>query len=311
MKAVICTKYGQPEVLTIEHIEKPVPKDNELLVKIISTSVNSGDVRVRGLAVDGFMKIIMRFVIGFTRPRQPILGTVFSGVIEQVGKKVEGFRIGNEVFGITGFKFGTYAEYITVPETGNVILMPKNASFDEAAALPFGGQTAYYFLKKSGIDKRNNSKILIIGATGAVGTAAVQIAKIYNADITAVCSSNNEGLVKSLGVNKSLFYDKQDITKTNEVYDIIFDAVGKTSKKQCKHLLTKNGVYKTVGGLEYATETKEQLIFLKQHFEAGNYKAVIDRTYPMEKVVEAHTYVDTGRKKGNVVLRINTSHQPG
>ncbi|MCU0389656.1 MAG: NAD(P)-dependent alcohol dehydrogenase [Thermoflexibacter sp.] len=305
MKAVICTKYGSPEVLKIGDVEKPTPKPKEVLVKIMATAVNSGDVRVRGLIVEGFMKIVMRFVLGFTKPRKAILGTVFSGVVEQIGENVTKFKVGDEIFGATGFKFGTYAEYTALNEAGSLIVKPKNASFEEAAAIIFGGQTAIYFLEKVGIKHKTNPKILVIGATGAVGVAAIQIAKHYHADITAVCSSNGVGIVRDLGINNVILYDKEDFTKYSKKFDIIFDAVGKTNKSQCLPLLEKGGVYKTVGGLDVATETQEQLYFLKELFEQGKYSAVIDKTFPMEKVVEAHQYVDTGHKKGNVVLKIS------
>lgn len=304
MKAVICTKYGPPEVLRIDRVQKPVPKDNEMLVKIMASSVNSGDVRVRGLAVEGFLKIVMRFVLGFSKPRKPILGTVFSGIIEQVGKSVKDFKIGDEVFGITGFMFGTYAEYITVSDKSIVTKKPSNATFEEAAAIPFGGQTAIYFLEKAKIAEKTTPKILIYGATGSVGTAAIQIAKHYNAEVTAVCSENGQHLVKELGADKIILYNKEDFTKSPEKFDIVFDAVGKTSKKQCVHLTNKGGNYMTVGGLDVAAERKEQLELLRKLFEKGKYKATIDRTYSIDEIIDAHRYVDTGRKKGNVVLKI-------
>jgi len=304
MKAVYCTKYGQPEVLQIVLVDRPIPKENEVLVRIMASAVNSGDVRVRRLAVKGFMKIIMRAVLGFTKPRKPILGTVYSGVIDQIGNKVEKFNIGDKVFGLTGFQFGTYAEYIAVKENGILHYKPENATHEESAAILFGGQTAIYFLEKAGIKNSTNQKVLIIGATGSVGTSAIQIAKIYKADITAVCSTRGEELVKSLGVNRIILYDREDCTDLKGKYDIIFDAVGHTTKKQCSKLLGEGGIFKSVASLEIAAETKEQLILLKDWFEEGNYKAVIDKIYPLDSIVDAHTYVDTGRKKGNVVLKI-------
>jgi len=304
MKAVICTKYGTPDVLHIQEVNKPIPKDNEILVRIVSTAVNSGDTRVRGLAVEGFMKIIMRLVLGFSKPRKPILGTVYAGIVEDVGTKVFKFKKGDKVFGMTGFNFGTYAEYITIKEKDNISLMPVNATYDEAASLIFGGQTAIYFIEKAKLPEKKAPKILVIGATGSVGTAAIQIALYYEADVTAVCSSYGKDLVKSLGISKTVLYDKEDFSKQTIQYDFIFDAVGKTTKKQCQHLLKKEGVYKTVGGLEYAGESQQQLEFLKMLFENGKLKATIDRTYPLDKVVEAHEYVDTGRKKGNVILKV-------
>lgn len=195
MKAIKCTQYGSPEVLQIQEVSKPIPKGSQILVKIVATSVNSGDVRVRSLDVKGFLKVIMRLVLGISKPRKPILGTVFSGVVETVGDKVSKFKAGDKVFGMTGFNFGTYAEYIAVNQNSNVIEMPDTASFEEAAAIIFGGHTSIYFLDKTKIAEKPNKKILIIGATGSVGTAAIQIAKHHNADITAVCSSEGQKLV--------------------------------------------------------------------------------------------------------------------
>ena len=304
MKAVICTKYGSPEVLIIQDVVKPIPKDNEILVRIIATAVNSGDVRVRGLAVEGFMKVIMRLVLGFYKPRKPILGTVYSGMIESTGNKVSKFKTGDKVFGMTGFNFGTYAEYIAVKESSNVAFMPAKATFEEAVSLIFGGQTAIYFLEKAKIFEKEKPKVLIIGATGSVGSAATQIAQYYGADVTVVCSSEGKSLVENLGVLKIILYDKEDFSRQANKFDIIFDAVGKTTKKQCEKLLDKGGVYKTVGGLEYASESQKQLELIRELYEKDKLKAIIDKTFLFDKVVEAHRYVDTGRKKGNVILKI-------
>lgn len=304
MKAVICTKYGPPEVLQIQDVPKPIPKDNEILVKIVATAVNSGDVRVRSLDVKGFMKTVMRFVLGFSKPRKPILGTVFSGIVEQAGKNVSNFKIGDEVYGITGFEFGTYAEYIAVSEKSVVVKKPSNATFEEAAAICFGGQTAYYFLEKANISKKANLKVLVYGATGAVGTAAIQIAKYHHAEVTAVCSEQGKELVQELSADKIILYNKEDYTKTAEKYAIIFDAVGKITKKQCEHLLNHGGIFKSVEGLDMASEEIKQLEFLRELFEKGKYKATIDKTYSIDEIVAAHRYVDTGRKKGNVVIKI-------
>lgn len=305
MKAIICTQYGLPDVLKIRDIEKPKPKDNEILVRVVATAVNSGDVRVRGLVAEGFMKIIMRFVLGFSKPRKPILGTVYAGVVEDTGSSVSGLKKGDKVFGMTGFNFGTYAEYIAIKENGNVAYMPENASYEEAVSIIFGGQTATYFLEKAKLPEKKNAKVLIIGGTGSVGSAAVQIARHYGADVTVVCSSDGKSLIESLGVSKVILYDKEDFTASAHKYDFIFDAVGKTTKKQCAKLLETKGIYKTVGGMEYASESRKQLEFLKQLFEQGKLKAVIDKTYPFEKVADAHQYVDKGRKKGNIILKVN------
>lgn len=304
MKAIICTGYGPPEVLRVEEVPKPTPKKNEILVRIMASAVNSGDVRVRGLDVNGFMKLIMQLVLGISKPRKPILGTVFSGVVEEIGAQVTSFEVGDSVFGMTGFKFGAHAEYITVHQNSNVILKPHNASFEESAAIIFGGQTAIHFLNEAKLSDRPGTKILIIGATGAVGTAAIQIASYYKADITVVCSSDGQPLVHDLGVKKVILYDKQDLRNHAETYDVVFDAIGKSSKKSYKHLLSKNGIYKSVSS-GYASETIQQLQLLKELFEKGVYKATIDKTYEMDEIIEAHRYVDTGRKKGNVVLKIS------
>ena len=304
MKAVICTKYGSPEVLHIKDITKPKPKDNEILVKIYASTVNSGDVRVRSLDVKGFLRIVMRLVLGISKPRKPILGTVYSGCIEAMGSKVRGLNIGDQVFGMTGFNFGTYAEYITVNQNSNVLKTPKNATYEEAAAVIFGGQTAIYFLEKAKILNRPYQKILIIGGTGSVGTAAIQLAKYYKADITVVCSSEGQILASELGASSIILYDKEDFTKCEDRFDIVFDAVGKSNRKQCKRLLKENGIYKSVNALN-APETIQQLQLLKDLFEKGKFKAIIDRTFTLENVVEAHRYVDSGRKKGNVILKIS------
>lgn len=304
MKAVICPKYGTPEVLQIQEVSKPIPKDSQILVKIAATAVNAADVRVRSLDVKGFLKVVMRLVLGISKPRKPILGTVFSGVVETVGDKVSKFKAGDNVFGMTGLNFGTYAEYIAVNQNSNVIEMPNNATFEEAAAIIFGGQTAIYFLGKAKIAEKPNPKILIIGATGSVGTAAIQIAKYHKADITAVCSFEGQKLVIALGVTNVILYDKEDFTQQRETFDIIFDAVGKSNRKQCEKRLNGNGIYMSVNSVN-ASETIQQLQLLKELFEKGAFKAVIDKTFQMDEIIEAHRYVDTGRKKGNVVLRIS------
>lgn len=304
MKAVICTRYGLPEVLQITTLPRPIPGENEILVRVMATCVNSGDARIRSLNVKGLMSVIMRLALGISKPRKPVLGTVFSGIVHATGSRVTKFKVGDKVFGMTGFKFGTYAAYSTVHQNSNVIKMPQNATFEEAVAIIFGGQTAIYFLEKANIQEKLNPKILIAGATGSVGTAAIQIAKHYKADITAVCSSEGQKLVRELGVNKIVLYDKDEFSKLTGKFDIIFDAVGKFTKKQCKKLLNKNGIYKTVNA-GYASETVQQLQLLKELFEKGELKAVIDRTFQLEEIVAAHRYVDTGRKKGNVVLKIS------
>jgi len=304
MKAVICTKYGSPEVLKIMEVEKPTPKDDELLIKIIASAVNYGDTRVRKLEEKEPLKFFMRCVLGFKKPKNPILGVAFSGIVEEKGANVKGFYIGDEVFGLTGFKMGTYAEYTTVPEKSMVGKKPANATFEEAAAILLGGHTSIYFLKKAKIKESVNPKVLVYGATGAVGTSAIQIAKYYNAHVTAVCGETGKTLVKELGADNIIFYDKEDYTERHEKFDIIFDAVGKTSKKKCGPLLKDNSHYVSVAFPNSAKERAEQLELLRLLFETGKYKASIDKVYAMENIVEAHRYVDSGRKKGNVVITI-------
>lgn len=306
MKVAMCTGYGSPDVLTIETVDKPEPAPNELLIKIMASAVNSGDVRVRGLNVSPFLRLMMRFIFGFRKPRKGILGTVYSGIVEQKGNAVKGVNIGDAVYGLTGFGFGAHAEYLVVKENGIFSGKPINASYEEAAAIAFGGQTAIYFLEKTKLALGTHRKILIYGASGSVGASAVQIARYYKAEVTAVCSTESKALMMSLGIENVIFYDKEDFTKKEEKYDVIFDAVGKITKKGCKHLLNTEGVFLTVGGLDYAKEKKEQLEFLRDLFEEGKYKATIDRVYSLDDIAEAHRYVDTGRKKGNVVVKIGS-----
>lgn len=304
MRAVFCTQYGPPEVLKIQITGIPEPKNNEVLVKIHATAVNSGDVRIRGLAVAGFMKVVMRLVFGFRRPRNPILGFVLSGVIEKVGKDVKEWNLGDEVYAMTGMKFGAYAEYIVLKTNAVMALKPKNATFEQAAAILFGGHTAIYFLQKAKIDENPIKKVLIYGASGAVGTSAIQIAKYHKANITAVCSEKGMNLVKSLGANETIDYTKENFVTNSKKYNIIFDAVGKLKKKSCVSSLSKNGKFVTVGGLDGAKEKKEQLLFLKDLYESNQLDAAIDRIYNLDDIVEAHRYVDSGRKKGNVIIRM-------
>jgi len=305
MKAAICTKYGAPEVLKIVEVVKPTPNDGEILIKIMASAVNYGDTRVRRLDEKGILRIAMPFVLGFGKPRKPILGASFSGFIEQKGKNVTRFNIGDEVFGLTGWKMGAHAQYVTISEKGMVAKKPSNATFEEAAAIPFGAHTAIYFLEKAKIQEKPCQKVLIYGATGSVGAAAIQIAKHYNAEVTTVCSEAGQKLVKELCADHCILYDKEDFTKRNEKFDIIFDAVGKISKKQCTDLLNSNSRYVTVTGLNPAKERTAQLELLRSLFENRKYNATIDKVFLFDEIVEAHRYVDTGRKKGNVVIKIS------
>ena len=304
MKAIICTAYGAPEVLKIREVEKPVPKDNEVLIKIIATAVTSADIRIRGLKVDGILRLIMPFVLGFNKPRKPILGIVLSGKVTEIGKNVKTFKRDDEVFASTGLKFGAYAQYIALPEKSNIAHKPNNASFEEAAAILFGGMSALYFLEKAGIASERAKKILIYGATGSVGSAAIEIAKHYKASVTSVCSEQGVELAKKLGSDSVIVYTQQDFTKLDTTYDIIFDAVGKIKRKDCSKLLNQGGTYITVGGMDVAKETTAQMEFLKTLYENEELNANIDSVYTMNEIVEAHRYVDTGRKKSNVVVKI-------
>ncbi len=306
MQAIYCTKYGPPEVLQLNITDIPVPKPDEILIKVKATAVNSADVRIRSLSGNFLLRLIMSIVFGFYKPRRRTQGNVYSGIIEKTGSNIKLFNRGEEVFGMTGIKFGTYAEYLTVKESSPVSLKPLNASFEEAAALIFGGSSAFYFLMRAQIDSSANKKVLIYGATGSVGTSAIQIAKFYKAKVTAVCSNGGFELVKSLGTDEVVDYTDRNSNHSYSTYDIIFDAVGKIKKKDWSRFLSKYGIYISVSDLDYASETKEQLLFLKDLFESNHLSAVIDKTFNFNEMIEAHKYVDTGMKKGNVVVRIDS-----
>lgn len=302
MKAVICTKYGKPDVLRIQEISKPVPKDNEVLIKIHASTAASGDCRIRGLNAPFLLQIPMRLIFGLLKPRNPVLGTELSGEITDVGKEVNKFKKGDKVFAMTGMKFGAYAEYICIPENGVLALKPENITYLEASAVAFGGTAALHYLRKSNIKK--DDKVLIYGASGSVGSSSVQIAKAFGAEVTGVCSSTNLEMVKYLGANKVLDYTKENFIQKLESYDIIFDAVGKISKSDFKKFLLRHGKFLSVSkGI--AKELPDDLIILKKLIEEEKLKAVIDRCYPFEKIAEAHEYVDQGHKKGNVVITYN------
>ncbi|WP_458126171.1 NAD(P)-dependent alcohol dehydrogenase [Paenibacillus sp. Z3-2] len=302
MRAIICTKYGSPDVLQLKDVAKPSPRDHEIQIKIYATTVTSGDCRVRSFNSPFLYWIPMRLFLGIRKPRNSILGVELAGEVTAMGKEVKRFKLGDQVYALNGMRFGAHAQYICLSEAAPVALKPVNATYEEAAAIPFGGTTALHFLRKGKI--KRGYKVLVYGASGAVGTAAVQLAKYFGAEVTGVCSTTNVEFAKSLGAEHVIDYMKEDFTETSQRYDLILDAVGKVSKGQCQHLLAPNGTYVTVDGQGIAKVTAEDLILLKELIEAGEIQAVIDRRYPLEQIPEAYRYVETGRKRGNVVIAV-------
>ena len=327
MKAFIYTKYGPPDVIQLKEVAKPVPRDNEVLIKTHTTTVTSGDWRARSLAMPVGFGLIGRLVLGVLRPRQSILGSELAGEVESVGKDVSKFEVGDQVFAFSGAGMGCHAEYKCMPEDGAVILKPANLTYDEAAAISFGGTTALDFFRRAKL--QNGEKVLINGTSGGVGTAAVQLARHFGANVTGVCSTANMELVRSLGANHVIDYTKGDFTENSETYDIIVDTVGTAPFSRSKGALKERGrLLLVLGGLPDilwmpwvsmtsskkvitgpAAEHVEDLRFLAKLAEEGEFKPVIDRRYPFEQIAEAHSYVDTGRKKGNVVITLEQKNK--
>ena len=331
MKAIVWTKYGAPDVLKLREVEKPIPKVNEVLIKIHAATVTMGDCELRSLKFAGWLKLLMRLAVGIRRPRKKrsILGQELAGEIEAVGKEVTLFKKGDQVFAVAGFRFGGYAEYICLPEkwnNGQILIKPNNMSYEEAAAVPIGGLEAMHFLGEANIEK--GQTILISGASGSIGTVAIQIAKYYGAEVTAVGNPTSLEMMKSIGADKVIDYTQEDFTKNGETYDVIFDVIGKSPFSSCKGSLNEKGTYllanPKVGSLfnrekralkksnmkyvirnmDNAIKRTEQLLFLKELIEEGKLKSVIDRRYPLEQVPEAHRYVESGQKTGHVIITI-------
>ena len=318
MKAIVCTKYGSPDVFQFTEVEKPTPKDNEVLIKVFATTANAADVRMRSADFPLLFWLPMRLMMGFSGPRNNILGVELAGEIEAVGKAVTRFKPGDQIFASSGFGLGAYAEYNCLPEEAVMATKPANMTYEEAAAVPHGALCALHYLRKGNVQR--GQKVLIYGASGSIGTYAVQLAKHFGAEVTGVCSTANVEMVKSLGADKVIDYTKEDFTASDQFYDAIFDAVMKTSFAHCRGSLTRRGVYITVDWpilralwaamassrrIVYGIARRiEDLEFLKDLIEAGEVRTVIDRCYPLAETAEAHTYVEQGHKKGNVVITV-------
>jgi len=328
LKAVVWTKYGPPDVLQLKELEKPAPKEDEVLIKIIATTVTAGDCEMRGLKFPFYLNLAMRLWRGLLKPKEnSILGTEIAGEIEAVGKDVKRFKEGDQVFGSAGIDFGTNAEYICLPEEpgemeGGIAIKPANMTYEEAATVPFGGRDALHFLRKGNI--QSGQKILINGAGGSIGTFGVQLAKYFGAEVTAVDSTAKLDMLSSIGADHVVDYTQEDFTKNGEIYDVVFDVIGTLSFSHTDKSIAQNGTYLLANPLssqlvrgpwtrmtsskkvimETASGTIEDLLFLRELIEAGKLKSVIDKTYPLEQTVVAHRYVETGQKAGNVVITV-------
>jgi NADPH:quinone reductase-like Zn-dependent oxidoreductase len=323
MKAIVYSKYGSPDVVALAEVAKPTPRDREVLIRIHATTVTTGDWRARSLEMPAGFGFLGRLAFGVFGPRKPILGTELAGVVEAVGKDVTRFKTGDQVFAFTGASYGCHAEYRTMAEDGLIMLKPANLSFEEAASLSFGGTTALSFLRdKAGL--KPGESVLIVGASGGVGTAAVQIAKHLGAEVTGVCSTANLELVRAIGADKVIDYTREDFAKSGESYDIILDTTGTVPFSRCElalkqggRLLVVLGTFAQALGMErpsrvsgkkviasVAATRVDDLRFLANLARTGAFKPVIDRSYPLENAAEAHAYVDTGRKRGSVVVRV-------
>src|SRR5213593_4457581 len=322
MKAIVCTKYGPPDVLQLKEVERPTPKDNEVLIRVHAATVTAGDCELRKFKMPIWLWPLARIGFGFRGPRRKILGQELAGEIESVGTAVKLFRPGDQVFAFTGLRLGAYAEYNCIAETGLIATKPVNMTYEEAAAVPVGGLHALHLLRKANI--QSGQRVLINGAGGTVGTLAVQLAKSFEAEVSGVDSTGKLDMLRSIGADKVIDYTKEDFTKSGETYDVVFDVVGKSSFSGCIRSLKERGFYllgnpglsqqarglwtlmrsskKVMGGT--VSYRSEDLIFLKELIEAGKLRSAIDRRYPLEEIVEAHRYVDTGQKKGNVVITV-------
>ena len=328
MKAIVWTKYGPPDVLQLKEVEKPTPKDNEVLIRIVATTVTAGDCELRSLKLPIYFRLPLRIYVGFSKPKKiTIIGQELAGEIEAVGKDVKLFRKGDQVFAATGLGFGAYAEYICLPEDGVMAIKPANMTYEEAAAVPTGGLEALHFLRKGNI--QSGQKVLIIGAGGSIGTFAVQLARYFGAEVTGVDSAGKLEMLRSIGADQVIDYTQEDFTKNGQTYDVIFDVMGKGSfsgsirslKQNGRYLLGNPGLSQMFLGLwtsiisskkviiGAANQKTEDLIFIKKLIEAGTIKPVIDRRYPLAQIAEAHRYVETGNKKGNIVITVEHTNK--